>query len=80
MSETLKDLLTSKKFLVFAAGSVAVAILRLSARFSLGLTPEDAASISDRVTALGVAYILGQGAADLGKHAAELQAVTKQES
>lgn len=60
----LKDLFSSKKFLVMLSG----VIVFVSARLSHALDPADV----DRLLALVASYIVGQGIADHGKEAAKI--------
>jgi hypothetical protein len=62
----LKELLTSKKFIVTVSGI----IVAIAARKGLNLDPE----LVGMVVALIVAYLIGQGASDFGKAAAQIKA------
>jgi hypothetical protein len=63
MKDTIKTLLTSKKFLV----ALAAALVWILGRFGLDLDKEE---LLGAVTPLW-AYVLGQGIADHGKEAAK---------
>ena len=64
----LKSLLTSKKFVAMVAGFV----VTLLAKLKLNVDPTTIAAL----VAMVIAYILGQGAADQGKEAAKIIAVS----
>jgi hypothetical protein len=66
MNESLKGLLTSKKFI---AAIVAV-IVAIGARYGLQLDPPTVGVIVSPI----IAYIVGQGMADRGKEAAAINA------
>ena len=66
MNATLADLLTSKKFI----GALAGIIGGVLARFGFDVPLEDVRLITD----LTIAYVVGQGVADHGKHAAAVNA------
>lgn len=57
---TVREMLLSKKFLASVAGVVVAA----AGRIGMDLPLEDVASILSPI----MAYILGQGLADIGKH------------
>lgn len=61
----IRELLTSKKFVVFVAGL----IVTLAAKYSFNLDPEMIQNIIYTI----VAYLIGQGIADHGKEAAKIQ-------
>jgi hypothetical protein len=62
---TVKEFLTSKKFIVAVVGI----ILSLAARYNLNL---DAAAV-ESIVYIVIAYLIGQGWADAGKEAAKVQ-------
>jgi len=64
----LGELLSSKKFLVLVAGLLTV----LAGRLGLDLDEET----SNRIVAMIVAYLVGQGLADVGKSRARIDAET----
>lgn len=61
MLTTLKEMLASKK----AIAAVAGVILTLGAKYGLNLDPE----LVNQGVAIVMAYIVGQGIADIGKNA-----------
>lgn len=62
----IKALFTSKKFVVF----LTTALTAAAATFG-GLPEEQAASFVDKLVAVAMAYLGGQGLADAGKYAGE---------
>jgi len=71
---TLVELADSKKFMVAAAGFLAVVILKIAGKYGYAVDQETASWIADRLVALAGSYVLGQAIADHGKGAAEVQA------
>lgn len=65
MLQTVKELLTSKKFIVSVSGM----IVALVAKLGLELQTEDVAAIVSPV----VAYVVAQGWADRGKEAEKIK-------
>ena len=63
MVDALKQMLASKK----AIAAIAGVIVATAGRYGLGLDPE---AVTQVLTPI-VAYILGQGIADFGKHSNE---------
>jgi len=59
----------SRKFLVLVAGLALLAAVQIA-----DLDPAQATELSEKATALLVAYLVGQGVADHGKEAARLRA------
>lgn len=65
MLDSLKDAFTSKKFLAAVVGAIVVAFGQ-----GVGLSDEQ----SMKISAMVVAYIVGQGVADHGKEKVRLEA------
>lgn len=61
----IRELLTSKKFVVFVAGL----LITFAAKYGLNLDPD----MVQNVIYMIVAYLVGQGIADHGKEAAKVQ-------
>lgn len=61
----LRELATSKKFIVFVVGL----LVTFAAKYGLNLDPEMVQNIIYTI----VAYLIGQGIADHGKEAAKIQ-------
>jgi hypothetical protein len=61
MWKVLKDLVSSKKAMVAAAGVLTL----LAGKVGIDLPPETA----NQIAGIVIAYVLGQGLADVGKHA-----------
>lgn len=72
MKNTIKELVSSKKALIYVTtvGTIAAIIFG-------GIDPEHASDFIDKLTALAMAYLGGQGLADLGKYAGEAYASGK---
>jgi len=66
MKNMIKDLATSKKALIYL-----VTVATIAAIVFGGIDPEHASDFVDKLTALAMAYLGGQGLADLGKYAGE---------
>jgi hypothetical protein len=76
MHAAVKELLTSKKFLVGITSSVTALIVRLAPKLGLGefIDAETASQMAQTIVVLASAYLVGQGAADFGKSAANAPA------
>lgn len=70
MTEVLKALFSSKKFLALLVSLLVIAGVKL------GLDEETATFIADRVVVLGSGYLLGQGIADHGKERAKVEVLS----
>lgn len=66
MSEAVKAMFASKKFLVFLTTTLTAIIVAVT-----GLGEDQAANLVDKIVNLAMAYMGGQGLADLGKYAGE---------
>ena len=64
MGNPVVGLLRSKKAIVALAGIVAV----VATRIGLPLDPAEAEAVSELITGIVAAYLVAQGAADVGKH------------
>jgi hypothetical protein len=65
MKNAIQSLFGSKKAVVFMTTVIIMAAV------TFGIDPEHAAEFVDKLTALAMAYLGGQGLADLGKYAGE---------
>lgn len=63
MTEILKSMLSSKKFVVFLATTATAIVVAIT-----GLGEDQAAHIVDKIINLAMAYMGGQGLADAGKY------------
>jgi len=72
--EALKGLLGSKKAIAGLAGVVVATLVTLAGKHGYGLDPEAASMLVKAVLGLAGVYILGQGAADIGKEKAKIEA------
>jgi len=66
MKDMLKELLTSKKFLVMATTAAVTLAVRL------GMDPETSEWLAAKLIPLAMAYLASQGIADFGKAKAKL--------
>lgn len=66
---TIREFLTSKKFIVAIVGIV----ITLAGRYNLDLDPEAV----EKIVYVIVAYLIGQGWADSGKEAAKIHATAE---
>ena len=64
MIAAIAQMMRSKKAIVAVAGIVAV----VGTRIGLPLEPAEAESVAEMITGIVAAYLVAQGAADLGKH------------
>ena len=71
MKKVLQSLFESKKAVVFMTTVIIMAAVMF------GINPEHAADFVDKLSALAMAYLGGQGLADLGKYAGEAYASGK---
>lgn len=65
MKKAIQSLFESKKAVVFMTTVIIMAAV------TFGIDPAHAAEFVDKLTALAMAYLGGQGLADLGKYAGE---------
>jgi hypothetical protein len=63
MSDAIKSMLSSKKFLVFLTTVITAIVVAVT-----GLGDEQAAHLVDEIISLAMAYMGGQGLADAGKY------------
>ncbi|MGD9727800.1 MAG: hypothetical protein AB7L09_00105 [Nitrospira sp.] len=73
MKEALIGLFSSKKALAGMAATATTALILLAQKFGYGLDPESTKLLVSAVMGLSGVYILGQGAADLGKEKAKVE-------
>ena len=71
--KVIQSLFSSKKFLAKLVGMMAVLLSLLSPKLGIPLSEEQAAALAQYVAGLAAAFIVAQGAADLGKHAEEIR-------
>lgn len=74
MKEALAGLFSSKKALATMAGMAATALITLAGKYGWALDPAAAKTLTAAVLGLVGLYVLGQGAADLGKEKAKIEA------
>lgn len=73
MKEALKGLFSSKKALAGMAGVAATALILVAQKLGYGLDPDATKLLVGSVLGLAGLYIVGQGAADMGKEKAKVE-------